>query len=749
MLTLKTRSLSLSVIVILLRCTIRYVIKNSNAGCVDEKLNVLTPHQLLHQEIPFSVSHVTTQDGQQIPYGLHILLESMKKQYIKMVQQMQSREYKENIETQIARERERKDQLTKRVKQLENQIDNLIQDSLGLLKARLRELGISADTPTDFIERAKGIVCSHNDLQKKKGGLEAEIRRLELDQENIITKKEKEILDAVLAQRSGVNNDANIAELRNMVKSEIKACLDGKLPAPRSGSPLPKVGSDVTLTKVPGPLSEVKQSNEVEIKKTENIGLPKVEMKFGGLEDKPRSEGSESLAFGKSKTMAAPRANDDYEDRFKKIITSELAKTGDKEKAKVTLSPTKPRADAEAPQQMRRPPSDGGRFDPRFQDPRSLSNGPGGRNGPVDSRFDSQRSSRPPGHDPRVFDPRSQDPRSVEMRQPLPDQQRFGNPRFVDNPHPRDGLALPREGYPPSRDGRPLSREAPMPRDGLPQSREAMVSLPRDGRPLSREAPMPRDGRPQSREAMVSLPRDGRPQSRETPTGLPRDRSFAQHISSEIERQMTADRGPPDSRPFLPQPPSSSSAGPVSSGPSMSSQNIMNMTVERAIQNSHVQSSVVARMSRVIEDSVRKDPVTEKKSIYAPNSRGNNGGRTEAGEVVMEGLAMPRGTASPGDRQKPSTSLPQVEGLAARFNTFFEKEEKGGRGQSSVTGPAEGLAARFSSPDPASAAALSRPNSTSSKSSLTLGNSEPGQAQETENRKRPGSPVTSPVPGET
>ena len=279
----------------------------------------------------------------------------------------------------------------------------------------------------------------------------------------------------------------------------------------------------------------------------------------------------------------------------------------------------------------------------------------------------------------------------------------------------------------------------------------------RDGRPLSREAPMIRDVRPLSREALASLPRDGRPQSRETPTGLPRDRSFAQHISSEIERQMTADRGPPpDSRPFLPQPPSSSSGpGPVSSGPSMSSQNIMNMTVERAIQNSHVQSSVVARMSRVIEDSVRKDPVTEKKSIYAPNSRGAPGIRPEAGEVVMEGLAMPRGTASPGDRQKPSPSLPQVEGLAARFNTFFEKEEKavvggGGRGQtSSVTGPAEGLAARFSSPDPASAAVLSRPNSTSSKSSLTLGNAEAGQAQEGETRKRPGSPVTSPVPGKT
>ena len=142
----------------------------------------------------------------------------------------------------------------------------------------------------------------------------------------------------------------------------------------------------------------------------------------------------------------------------------------------------------------------------------------------------------------------------------------------------------------------------------------------------------------------------------------------------------------------------------MSSGPNMSSQNIMNMTVERAIQSSHVQ-----RMSRVIEDSVRKEPVTEKNSIYAPN----NGGSTDAGEVVMEGLAMPRGTASPGDSQKPSTSLPQVEGLAAMFLLSFpEKKEKGGLEQSSVTGPAEGLAAWFSSPHPASAA-FSRPNSIS------------------------------------
>lgn len=57
-----------------------------------------------------------------------------------------------------------------------------------------------------------------------------------------------------------------LAELRNMVESEIKACLDGKFPSPLSKKPVPRVESYVTLTKVPGPLSKLKQSNEVENK---------------------------------------------------------------------------------------------------------------------------------------------------------------------------------------------------------------------------------------------------------------------------------------------------------------------------------------------------------------------------------------------------------------------------------------------------------------------------------------------------
>ena len=212
----------------------------------------------------------------------------------------------------------------------------------------MRELGISATTPTDFIERAKGIVCSHNDLQKKRGGLESEIRRLELDQEQLIARKEKEILDSVLASKAGLNQEVNLAELRARVKSDIEACLEDSR-REETGSPLPRVGSDITLTKVPAE-KLVKKVEEVEVlvtngeeaarRRLEEEGRKKEEqrrkrqeeeMRWRGEEGRRRaeeetrrveeegrrsnSEHSSPGTQGVRKATAAPRAQDDYEDR--------------------------------------------------------------------------------------------------------------------------------------------------------------------------------------------------------------------------------------------------------------------------------------------------------------------------------------------------------------------------------------------------------------------------------------------------
>ena len=45
----------------------------------------------------------------------------------------------------------------------------------------------------EFIEKAKGIVSNHHDLQRNKATIETEVRQLELEQEKIIQTKEKEI----------------------------------------------------------------------------------------------------------------------------------------------------------------------------------------------------------------------------------------------------------------------------------------------------------------------------------------------------------------------------------------------------------------------------------------------------------------------------------------------------------------------------------------------------------------------------
>merc|ERR1719319_2097247 len=118
------------------------------SGCTTEKLSILPPHQIFHEEMPFHL-----QSGEdKIPHGLHILLETMKKQYLAMIQTMQSKQYSDNIIKEIEREKAKKEGLHKRIKQLETQIDGLIKDSLKLLKARISRLGVETESPLEFIK---------------------------------------------------------------------------------------------------------------------------------------------------------------------------------------------------------------------------------------------------------------------------------------------------------------------------------------------------------------------------------------------------------------------------------------------------------------------------------------------------------------------------------------------------------------------------------------------------------------------
>ena len=109
----------------------------------------------------------------------------------------------------------------KRERQLKSQIENLISDSLGLLKCRLNELGIQAKSPPEFIEKAKSIVCNHHELQRGKASLENEIRQLEAEQEKVIAAKEKELLEKIM--KSGVS----YGDAKAIIQKQIDGALNG------------------------------------------------------------------------------------------------------------------------------------------------------------------------------------------------------------------------------------------------------------------------------------------------------------------------------------------------------------------------------------------------------------------------------------------------------------------------------------------------------------------------------------------
>ena len=165
--------------------------------------------------------------------------------------------------------------------------------------------------------------------------------------------------------------------------------------------------------------------------------------------------------------------------------------------------------------------------------------------------------------------------------------------------------------------------------------------LPGDPRLLSPQLD-PRGLRPDSHgsshsnggEKPLQLPRDNRGDSR----------SVAEHINSEIERNLKAGVGgllaEKKQQAVTSSCPSTSSTGSASSTTaSLSSQHVINMSVERAIHNHNSAS----RLSKVIEDQVKKDAPPERTSIYATN-RPNP-------PQEMEGLACPRSVRWWSDRQ--------------------------------------------------------------------------------------------------
>ena len=171
------------------------------------------------------------------------LVETFKNQYLSMVHRMQTPIFIKNVEHQLKKEKHRRDQLAKRVGQLQAQVETLVQESLEMLKYSLKELGIDAISPPEFIEKAKEIVCTHNELQKKKLKLEHEVSKLQEEQEMLMKEKEKQLYGSLTKAKSSIN--ITDQDMVRFVQNEINNCVQQESTKLSENKPL-----DVTLTKV-------------------------------------------------------------------------------------------------------------------------------------------------------------------------------------------------------------------------------------------------------------------------------------------------------------------------------------------------------------------------------------------------------------------------------------------------------------------------------------------------------------------
>ncbi|XP_062554766.1 histone-lysine N-methyltransferase, H3 lysine-79 specific isoform X2 [Armigeres subalbatus] len=157
-------------------------------GCVDQLLTSLAG-DMQHTELDIPDAPSET------PYGLQILLDLYKAQFMKAIETMRKSSYKDNVQHQIEREKERNQRLLNRAGQLEKQIKVLIDDSVALLKARMNELGISTTSQNDLLCKAKEIVGRHKELQVMAAKLQNQVTSIEQEQKRLVIQHVQRIAD--------------------------------------------------------------------------------------------------------------------------------------------------------------------------------------------------------------------------------------------------------------------------------------------------------------------------------------------------------------------------------------------------------------------------------------------------------------------------------------------------------------------------------------------------------------------------
>lgn len=153
--------------------------------------------------------------------ALQQLCELFKTQMSQFLSFMQTPQYRISLQQQIDKERERQQKLKAKVSQLEKHITLIQKESVSHLQARLKELGIQASTPAEFLLQAKRIVLEHKELEGQVSNVEQQIKHLE---KFILLEGGNSVLADKTTKVNGIKNGIHGNEpLPDLIMKEVNA----------------------------------------------------------------------------------------------------------------------------------------------------------------------------------------------------------------------------------------------------------------------------------------------------------------------------------------------------------------------------------------------------------------------------------------------------------------------------------------------------------------------------------------------
>ncbi|BFZ16793.1 hypothetical protein BsWGS_19831 [Bradybaena similaris] len=136
--------------------------------------------------------------------GFLQMIETMKQRFLSFLTFMQTPEYRAMLLLQIEQEKRKNSTLRSQTDSLEKDISVLQKEGVRLIKERLKEMGIKADTPRELISQAKDIMLRHHELKSQTASLGAQINALQTEHTQKVIAYRK-VLDRKLGLRHAEN----------------------------------------------------------------------------------------------------------------------------------------------------------------------------------------------------------------------------------------------------------------------------------------------------------------------------------------------------------------------------------------------------------------------------------------------------------------------------------------------------------------------------------------------------------------